>query len=708
MRLTKLKLGVAIGALAFCTISVQAKAQDDAVLAPAIEAEAAAIASLDDVAAPLADAEIFEPAYFDQFAPRNALEMLRRIPGFDIRDDGQDRGLGQASTNVLVNGERLSGKSEGPRAQVSRISSTDVVRIELVDGATLDIPGLTGQVANLIVKVGKMSGQFEWAGELRPLTDRYYFGRFEGSVTGATGDLEYTVSLAHRGFRGGAQGPVTIVDGMGDLIETQDFSNHAGRDSPKITGAFKYSPSTSSAVANLNLSWQGGKFTQRASELIDGITSLDRDRLRVFENNDPEYEIGGDVEFALGPGRLKLIGLERFEKDDFAETVTETYFNGDNDAGNRFAAVSEEGERIGRAEYSWAMGGAEWQVSGEAAFNRLNRVAALFEVDDTGTFVEVDFPDNTAGVTEDRYNGAISYGRPIAENLTLQLIAGVEYSKLSQTGRDALTRKFWRPKGSANLAWAAGSGFDVSLQFERAVGQLSFGSFLASVQLNDNITDVGNSNLVPEQSWNTDLEIKKSLGKWGSATLRLFDRQIEDLVENVPIAGGGESPGNIDKAWRHGLELDSTIQLDPLGIKGGRLDISVELQESSVADPLDGTKRPLSFIEHRELSLGYRHDVPKSSWAYGADLYHNKRGKNFRLTEFSQENEGPLFLSMFLEHKDVLGMTVNVSASNLLGADVDYRRVVYDGFRNDSDISSVEAADLKFGRIFRFNVSGSF
>ncbi len=708
MRHTELRLGVAIGALAICTLSIQAKAQDEAVIVPTVEAEASAIAAVDDIAAPAADAQVFEPVYFDQFAPRNALDMLRRIPGFDIRDDSEGRGLGQASTNVLVNGERLSGKSDGTESQVSRISSTDVIRIEIVDGATLDIPGLTGQVANLIVKVGKMSGQYEWAGEYRPLTNASYLGRVEASVTGATGDLEYTVSLAHRGFRGGAQGPVSIVDGLGNLIETQDFRNRAGRDSPKITGAFKYSPSTSSAVANLNLSYQGGKFTQRASELIDGVTTLDRDRLRVFTNKDPEYEIGGDVEFGLGPGRLKLIGLERFEKDNFSETVTESYFNGDNDAGNRFAAVSEEGERIGRAEYSWAMGGADWQVSGEAAFNRLDRVAALFEFDDTGSFVEIDFPDNAAGVTEDRYNGAISYGRPIADNLTLQLIAGAEYSKLSQTGRADLTRKFWRPKGSANLAWAASDGLDVSLQFERAVGQLSFGSFLASVGLNDNITDVGNSNLVPEQSWNTDLEVKKSLGKWGSATLRLFDRQIEDLVESIPIAGGGESPGNIDKAWRHGLELNGTIQLEPLGIKGGRLDVSVELQESSVADPLDGTKRPLSNIEHRELSVGYRHDIPKSSWAYGADLFHNKRGKNFRLTEFSQENEGPLFLSLFLEHKDVLGMTVNVEASNLLASDVDYRRVVYDGFRSDSGISSIEQADLKFGHILRFNISGSF
>ena len=97
-------------------------------------------------------ARVFEPAYFQQFAPRNALDMVIRIPGFTItggNDQGQ-RGLGQATQNVIVNGERLSSKSDSVEDQLRRIPATDVVRIELVDGNTLDIPGLTGLVANVI------------------------------------------------------------------------------------------------------------------------------------------------------------------------------------------------------------------------------------------------------------------------------------------------------------------------------------------------------------------------------------------------------------------------------------------------------------------------------------------------------------------------------------------------------------------------------
>ena len=44
----------------------------------------------------------FEPAYFAQFAPRSALDMLSRVPGFTISDGDNGRGLGQATQNVIV------------------------------------------------------------------------------------------------------------------------------------------------------------------------------------------------------------------------------------------------------------------------------------------------------------------------------------------------------------------------------------------------------------------------------------------------------------------------------------------------------------------------------------------------------------------------------------------------------------------------------
>src|SRR5688572_6341715 len=49
----------------------------------------------------------YTPEDFARFAPRNALDMLSQVPGFAIVSANTDRrGLGQATGNVLINGER--------------------------------------------------------------------------------------------------------------------------------------------------------------------------------------------------------------------------------------------------------------------------------------------------------------------------------------------------------------------------------------------------------------------------------------------------------------------------------------------------------------------------------------------------------------------------------------------------------------------------
>ena len=60
-------------------------------------------------------AQVFTPADFARFAPRSALDMVEKLPDFTLLTVSGDRGLGQASENILINGERISGKSNDAR-----------------------------------------------------------------------------------------------------------------------------------------------------------------------------------------------------------------------------------------------------------------------------------------------------------------------------------------------------------------------------------------------------------------------------------------------------------------------------------------------------------------------------------------------------------------------------------------------------------------
>ena len=654
-------------------------------------------------------ARVFEPSYFEQFAPRNALDMVQRLPGFTIsggNDDGQ-RGLGQANQNVIVNGERFSSKSDSLRDQLRRIPASDVVRIELVDGNTLDIPGLTGLVANVIYKSNGASGQFRWNTGFRPHNTEAQLYGGEISLTGSSGELDFTVSLSNDNDRFGADGPTLITAADGSLIEEQ-YRKFSGKfDNPKLSTNFTYDFG-GDTVANLNLSYGEDFFSRDEPETGTPAVGPVRFRDARVREDGPQYEIGGDFEFPLGPGKLKLIGLERFERDNFTSVVVDSFDDGSPSTGFRFAQVNEAGERIGRAEYGWNMWNVEWQLSGEAAFNRLNRASSLFGLEPTGEFVAIPFPAGTGGVTEDRYETSLSASHQITPKLSVQAIGAMEFSKIEQTGAKANSRSFKRPKGSVAATWKAADDFDVSLTLARRVSQLSFGDFLASVSLNDDNQNGGNNELVPYQSWNVELEANKRLGPWGSIKFEARQAWFEDFIDWFPLDDGGEARGNIGNAERLHLQVDATINFDPIGWKGARLDISAVERWMNVTDPFTGQDRSFSFDEEGRLEVDFRHDIPGSDWAYGGGIFTQDRAPYSRRFELGRDWEGPTFGNIFIENKDVFGLTMRAQYGNLPGARNKFERTVFDGPRPDSEILFREVSNRRIGPIFRFTVSGDF
>ena len=169
-----------------------------------------------------AAARTFTAADFARYAPRTALDMLEQVPGFAIREAVMERGLGQATGNVLVNGQRLSAKSNDVITQLSQVPAGNVVRIEILDGATLDIPGLSGQVANVVTKAQGLGGQWEW----RPDFRRYYtdpqLTRGSVSVSGSRGRMDYTLGIDNSANHSGAGGPTTIYNADGSIRERRD------------------------------------------------------------------------------------------------------------------------------------------------------------------------------------------------------------------------------------------------------------------------------------------------------------------------------------------------------------------------------------------------------------------------------------------------------------------------------------------------------
>jgi len=650
----------------------------------------------------------FTPADFARFAPRTALDMLQRVPGFSIQQAVQERGLGQATGNVLINGQRISNKSDDVLTQLGRVPAGNVVRIEIVDAATLRVSGLSGQVANIIVRADNaVRGQFSYSPEFRTNFTDPVLTRFNVSVSGKRGPVEYTLGLENQAGGGGAGGPTLIFNADDTLRESRRDVFTVVANQPRASARFVID-GPGSSIGNLNMIYREFwvDFIENGVRTRPGRLPFNRDASTFDKGHN--YEVGGDYEFALGGGRMKVIGLQRSSHSVLDDRVITTFQDGRPRQGSFFGRESRDVERIGRGEYRWKMWDADWQVSGEAAFNALETASELGRLRPDGTFEPIPFPNSAARVEEARYEGIVSYSRRLSPQLNFSLAAGAEYSQLSQAGAGGITRDFIRPKGQLTAAWTPDKDTTVNFRLQRRVGQISFFDFVSSVNLRDDRQNAGNINLVPPQSWETEVEVVRRMGAWGSTTLRAYYHQIEDVIDIIPIDATREGVGNIDSALRTGIESRSTINFDPIGVPGARLDLRLLLQHTEVEDPLTGELRPISGNTQRAAEASLRYDIPKTNWAVGGGASYSKQSFSYRLTEFGLQTEGPVFGNVFVENKDVFGLTVRATLGNIFDARSTWDRFVYAGRRNSAPLDFTERRDRLIGPIFSFQIRGKF
>lgn len=625
----------------------------------------------------------YEPAYFTQFQPNTALEMVQRVPGFTIQGGGGGaRGLGQASLNILINGRRPSSKSSDARDILRRIPADSIKRIDVVDGASLDIPGLSGQVADIITsqEEGSLSGSWRYDARFADGTDPQLL-EGEVSVTGTRGNLEFVAGIGAGQFTFDEIGREEFFGADLNVFEERQEDIFFTTERPSANLNLTYTPDNGH-VANLNASLRlrnrrtGSRETFQAIE-SPGITGAS---LSDGGEDEVEYEIGGDYSMPLGKGTLKLIGLHRLEDSD---SHSDFVFLPENDDEFRstFDRFDEEAEFIARGEYSWSSKPTQdWQFSWEGAFNYL---------DSDTEFTDISTPlvlDNVR-VEEKRTEANLTHSWALSDAFNLQTSLGAEYSELEVTTDASPTRTFFRPKGFISASYDINKNYTLRTRIERDVGQLNFGTFVSSIDVSEDTQSTGNNDIVPTQFWNGEIEVEKKTGMVTGA-VKVFARFLEDPIDRIIFQNDPndpnddtEGPGNLDNAIRYGIEGNMTWVFDTLGAKGLRLELEGGLEDSSIDDPITGVSRNISDTVVWTYDVEISHDIPNSNWAWGLELSQFKQSEFFGIDEtFEATFVNPRNIAR-LTHKDVFGMRMDIFFQNFIQRRVERERFTYDGDR---------------------------
>ncbi|MFN7619279.1 MAG: TonB-dependent receptor plug domain-containing protein, partial [bacterium] len=575
---------------------------------------------------------VFEPAFFADSRPDTALDLIARLPGFAFESgDSGTRGLAGTAGNVLIDGRRPSTKSDSLDQILRRISAAGVARVELIRGGA---PGIDMQgrsvVANVVLvrtvtteRVFEANSYVYPDGHLGPVLAARWSRRegddqIEGSISGFSDRTDGTGD----GFR-------RRYNPAGSLIQDADLVLWDRIRNLRATGAVQRRVGGGLLRVNGLLGWFGN---ENAQDLLirsgGGFDSFNDE-----EANDINSELGVSWARDLNPRLdLELTGLQRYAAEDYTG-VSES--RGDS---STFTADATSGESIGRAILRFRPG-SRWsfETGGEVAYNFLDSATTYAE-----NGVPVPLPSSSVKVEELR--GEVFGQATWRPDPTLTLEGGlrVEVSEISQSGDSDLTKSFVYPKPRIQATWTPRTGHQFRFRAEREVGQLDFGDFIASADIDIGQVEGGNPDLEPEKSTVIEAIYEHRFDGEGVFEVTVSHADIEDVVDVIPLTGGFDGVGNIGDGKADFFQLRLTLPTDRLGIPNGRFQTRGSWSSTSVLDPVTGEARRFQGNQAFGCGVSFNQDLMGGRWSWGFEHGCNiDKGRAFRVREVRAFHEEP-------------------------------------------------------------------
>ena len=619
----------------------------------------------------------YDAAFFAQYAPRTALDIARRVPGFNLDLGNTDvRGFAGAAGNVVINGARPSSKAETLETTLARIPAKRVSRVEVGPG---DLYGADysskSQVLNIVMSAeGGIDGNV--TGSMR----RLYTGRVvpDGSVSALIrrGASSINLSAGFNNVLNHEEGTDTVTDpASGELLEFRRKFNSYHDFNPYLSASWALEHAQDKAI-RLNARWAPGQFdlVQRNRVTVTGELPRDDSLFQDYDNN--VFEIGGDVTRPLAGGAIKLVGLATRRKIDNADSYVLRDGLLDDGAvqvgGFDQTQQADRDETIGRLTWTRQnLGGFSVEAGAEAVLNTLDNTTELFVVEEDGDRVRVDLPVDSAKVKEKRGEAFVNVGRQL--NPALRVDAGMrfEYSHLTVGGDATADRKlkFWKP--SLTIDWKPGGGWHGQLSVKRTVAQLNFFDFVTVADLSGDRVNAGNANLQPQRAWEFRLTAERPILGDGLVKLDLGYDHISLLQDRVLICDPEDpdlcfdAPGNIGT----GKHLFARLTADaPLGRlwSGLRVKFNGTVRRTRVEDPINGKQRNFSdFFPNWEWNVDVRRDA--GALSYGFTAFDRARFTFFRTDEFDVNFNGAPGFTSFVEYRPTPRTSITLDVQHIFG-----------------------------------------
>jgi len=579
--------------------------------------------------------------YFQQWNPVTVADMIDRIPGITValetnssNRSQNDRGLGSGE-NILINGQRLSGKDNEARDQLARIAFEQVERIEIIRGTSSDLVGVRnqGQIVNIVT-----NSLNELSVTMAASATRYQDGNLEPGASlffnGSYGNLDYRIGMESDPQYEVLDSIEESVNGDFSANDIRTFRQVTDQTNQAINGNLAYNINGNQTFT-LNLLYQDAdppRNLERTILQFGAVSPVVRREQEIYDATRSNWELGADYNISFSDdSQFQFISINNQLDED---TLRDRYLVAADDSRRRDLSLRNKSvntERIYRGVYTRPVSeGHNLELGLERARTILATQLDLSRLNPiSNELVEVAVPNALSEIKEIRYEGFVVHHWQLNPRMKLESTLLYEVSEISQTGEIEKSRDFdfIRPKLDYRFDITPGLQFQLSL--EKFVAQLSFADFAANTDPRDEERDTvaGNPELRQQQSWRytANLEYRFLEGR-GVFSARAWYWDVTDAIGRVDATRPGEplvsAAGNIGDGEVRALQINASYRFTPnLLISGTSL-----MRASEATDPFLGITRRLVPNDRGYQSIAVRHNLPQWNLNYGIDYLDAPQG----------------------------------------------------------------------------------
>jgi len=640
------------------------------------------------------------PASFFAAAQLNtAHDMVVRLPGFVLDEGSGVRGFAGAAGNVLIDGERPTTKSDDLVSLLRRIPAGTVERIDVIRGGApgIDMQGKT-VLANVVRKTGASTtglisivNQFVYDGRNSPGI------RLEAARRGDGKALEGSLVMAAFTDDGVGDGELVQRDASGALIDRARIESEGDGGQYVGTAAYETPLAGGKFRVNGRAFFQRFYFGEHDTFELSPVVAKDRELEERLET-----EIGARYGRDLGPRtKLETLFIQQWKSQDF-----DLRFQAGGDE-ELYSNARTLGETIGRASVNFRQSDTlSFEGGGEGAFNWLES-----ETDYSVNGGLVALPAANVRVEEKR---AEVFGTATWKPWSVLSLEGglrYEYSQIMSEGDVSLEKSLQFAKPRLVATWSPNEANQLRARVEREVSQLNFGDFVSSSQIsNGGSVTTGNPDLNPQQAWVAEVAYERRFWGSGAVTLTLSHYELTDAIDRAPVVVVAscplvgvvpdltspactrfDQPANIGDGSKDQAQLDFSLPLERLGLKGATVRGFVVWRDSEVVDPTTFDPRRISGERPVEWELHFTQDVPLRKFNWGVDVFGAWEETYYRYNRV-ETTKLRTFVVPFIEYKPRPDMMFLAQLQNFTQRDLIR---VQDSYAGPRDISPLDVRDRR-------------